>query len=121
MDRTRRLILLAATVVALVVAFVALRPSSEDSGEAGGTAAAPVSAELKAGSVEAVTATKGQMIKLTATSERADELHVHGYDLMRELPPGEPVTLSFPATITGVFEVEFEQAGTQVAKLTVEP
>lgn len=49
---------------------------------------------------------KGQQVAITVTSDVADEVHVHGYDLESELRPGEPVTIRFKATITGVFEVE---------------
>ncbi len=35
--------------------------------------------------------------------------------------PGETMTMSFKATITGIFEIEFEDAGTEIGELKVEP
>ncbi|GAA4043749.1 hypothetical protein [Nonomuraea soli] len=49
---------------------------------------------------------KGQQVSLTVTSDVADELHVHGYDVTAELPAGQAVTVTFVADLTGVFEVE---------------
>jgi hypothetical protein len=54
-------------------------------------------------------------------SSVADEVHVHGYDLMKDVEPGKTVTFSFPADITGIFEVELEGAGKQIAQLRVDP
>jgi hypothetical protein len=61
---------------------------------------------------------KGQAVSITVTSDVADELHVHGYDLKAELRPGEPVTVRFTADLTGVFQVETHRSKlvlTQVA------
>jgi hypothetical protein len=46
---------------------------------------------------------------------------VHGYDLMKDVEPGHTITFSFPASITGIFEVELESAGKQIAQLRVDP
>ena len=40
---------------------------------------------------------------------------------MKDIAPGETVTFSFPATITGIFEIELENAGEQIAQLRVDP
>lgn len=49
---------------------------------------------------------KGQTVSITVTSDVADELHVHGFDVKAALPAGKPVTVRFAADMTGVFEVE---------------
>lgn len=49
---------------------------------------------------------KGQTVSLTVTSDVADELHVHGYDVEAALTPGKPITVTIKADMTGVFEVE---------------
>ena len=46
---------------------------------------------------------------------------MHGYDLMKDVEPGETITMSFKATITGIFEIEFEDAGEQIGELRVDP
>jgi pullulanase/glycogen debranching enzyme len=66
-----------------------------------------------------VQVTKGTSVALVVTSDVADEVHLHGYDIEKELSPGTPVTLQFDATITGVFEVELHKANTVLLRLQV--
>jgi hypothetical protein len=61
----------------------------------------------------------GEHVTLVVTSDAADELHVHGYDLGADLAPGTPATVEFDATIPGVFEVELHDAGTLLLSLQV--
>lgn len=61
----------------------------------------------------------GETVVIHVTSDEAEELHVHGYDLMLELTPGRSAELTFDATIPGVFEVELEGSGLKVAELQV--
>lgn len=61
----------------------------------------------------------GTPVTLVVTSDVADEVHVHGYDVEQELTPGTPATLQFDATIAGVFEVELHEAGTVLLRLQV--
>jgi hypothetical protein len=59
-------------------------------------------------------------VTLTITSDVADEVHLHGYDLTAALTPGTPAELAFDATIPGVFEVELHETGTVLLSLQVE-
>ncbi|HEY0402253.1 MAG TPA: hypothetical protein VGD09_09555, partial [Blastococcus sp.] len=61
----------------------------------------------------------GEHVTLVITSDVADQVHVHGYDLEAELSPGQPTEITFDATIPGVFEVELHEAGTQLLSLQV--
>jgi hypothetical protein len=61
----------------------------------------------------------GTAVTLVVTSDVADEVHVHGYDIEKEVTPGTPVTLQFDATIAGVFEVELHKAETVLLRLQV--
>jgi hypothetical protein len=61
----------------------------------------------------------GEQVTLTVTSDVADELHLHGYDLTAALAPGTPTELTFDATIPGVFEVELHEAGTVLLSLQI--
>lgn len=63
----------------------------------------------------------GEEIEFTVESDVAEEIHVHGYDLMKEVPAGGSVTFSFPAEIEGIFEVEMEGMAVQIAELRVNP
>ncbi|MFD2093566.1 cupredoxin domain-containing protein [Blastococcus deserti] len=61
----------------------------------------------------------GEQLTLAVTSDVADEVHLHGYDLTADLTPGQPAELSFTASIPGVFEVELHEAGTVLLSLQV--
>jgi hypothetical protein len=55
--------------------------------------------------------TQGEQIDITLESDQAAELHLHGYDLITQLEPGAPGTLSFVARIAGRFPVEAHRMG----------
>ena len=58
-------------------------------------------------------------VALTVTSDLALEVHVHGYDILHSVLPGQPLHFSFTAKIPGVFEVELEGSGRLLLQLTV--
>jgi heme/copper-type cytochrome/quinol oxidase subunit 2 len=62
----------------------------------------------------------GSPVTLQVTSDVADEVHVHGYDLMTDVAPDTPATVTFDATIPGVFEVELEDLGRELLTLQVQ-
>jgi copper(I)-binding protein len=62
---------------------------------------------------------KGDKVVLVVTSDVADEIHLHGYDVSRDVAAGGTVRLPFKATIPGRFEVELEDRGVQIADITV--
>jgi hypothetical protein len=74
-----------------------------------------------AGGIKTISYTKGDQIRLKVQSDTADEIHVHGYDLKKDVTAGGSVEFDFEATIEGRFEVELENAGTQIAMLEVDP
>lgn len=61
----------------------------------------------------------GEQVSLTVTSDAADQVHLHGYDITAELMPGQPSVLTFVADIPGVFEAELHDAGTVLLSLQV--
>jgi hypothetical protein len=63
--------------------------------------------------------TKGQTVRITVTSDVADEAHVHGYDKGATLHPGTPATIEFVADQDGLFEVETHESGLQLLQLAV--
>jgi hypothetical protein len=73
------------------------------------------------GGVRRLEYTKGDRIRFKVESDVADEIHVHGYDLMKDVTAGGSASFSFTATIEGRFEIELEDAGTQIAELEVDP
>jgi hypothetical protein len=60
-------------------------------------------------------------VRFRVRSDVAEELHIHGYDRYVDVAPGRTATVSFPASIEGIFEVELHGAGVPLASLRVEP
>jgi hypothetical protein len=73
------------------------------------------------GGIVRATVHEGDRVVLVVTSDVADEIHLHGYDLKTEVAAGGTARLPFVARIPGRFEVELESRSTQIADLTVEP
>jgi hypothetical protein len=64
---------------------------------------------------------KGETIRFRVKSDVEDEIHFHGYDLSKPVGPGKTVTMTVPATIDGLFEVELENLGVAFAEVEVRP
>ncbi|MET9887238.1 hypothetical protein ABZZ20_29695 [Streptomyces sp. NPDC006430] len=62
---------------------------------------------------------RGERIALHVTSDRADTLHVHGYDEELALPAGQEATLVLTADRTGLFEVETHSSRLVLTQLLV--
>ncbi|MFL6192232.1 MAG: hypothetical protein ACJ75E_20775 [Actinomycetes bacterium] len=62
----------------------------------------------------------GSEVRLEVTADRADEVHLHGYDRKVDIEPGTPAVLEFQADTPGVFEVELEEAALKLVELQVE-
>ena len=151
MSNAGRLALAAAGIAVAVVLFILLRPSdetavSETSGanetlpETGGTAPAPttptttvepepeglepVRISFEGGEVAGPRRpefTVGDRVVLIVRADVADHVHVHGYDLMKDVAPGAPARISFRADAPGRFEVELEDRHLPLTQLVVEP
>ena len=136
-----RFALIAAVVVVAVVGFIVLKP--DDDKKDTPSTSTPTTATPRAskpaepapppvpqvkvkdgkpvGGVESITVTKGDRVRFTVQSDVADEIHVHGYDFMKDVEAGGTVSFSFPAKIDCEFEIELEDRGEQIAKLVVNP
>ncbi len=73
------------------------------------------------GGIKKLNFDKGDQIRFRVVSDTADEIHVHGYDLMKDVAKGGSVTFSFKGSIDGRFVVELEDHGEQIAELDVQP
>ncbi|MFJ4781190.1 hypothetical protein [Streptomyces sp. NPDC088762] len=62
---------------------------------------------------------RGERVALRVTSDRADTLHVHGYDKELALPAGQEATLILTADRTGLFEVETHESALVLTQLLV--
>jgi hypothetical protein len=73
------------------------------------------------GGVKRISFTKGDTIKFRVRSDTADEIHLHGYDVHKDVKAGGSATFSLPATIEGRFLVELHGHGTEIAEIEVNP
>jgi hypothetical protein len=73
------------------------------------------------GGIVRETVDRGDRVALIVTSDVVDHVHVHGYDLFRDLVPGKRARIAFRARLPGRFVVELEDRHAQIAELTVNP
>ena len=73
------------------------------------------------GGIRRATVARNRRVILTVRSDVSDHVHLHGYDVMRDVGPGMPGRIDFRATIPGRFEVELEDSRLQIADITVNP
>ena len=141
MTRNQRLAVLAGVVLLAVGGFVVARPGGDDDGGSSPTATAPSGTAAGAaprpappavpevrirdgepvGGVRRLTVRRGERVRFSVVSDVRDHVHVHGYDLFRDVAPGRPARFDFPARIEGVFEVELEDRAEQIVSLRVRP
>jgi hypothetical protein len=62
----------------------------------------------------------GETVSIRVTSLRADEVHLHGYDIATPVRADLPAVIEFTADIPGVFELELEELGAELATLQVQ-
>ncbi len=154
MSRNGRIGLLALAAVTAVMAFVLARPEEgsdkaddpstgsaqtmPSAGNDGGPTATaesalpppPTEIRLEAGEVQGgvqrIEAKAGDTARFVVISDTADDIHLHGYDTVKEVAPGKPARFEIETELEGVFEIEShvaEDAGREplVARLVVEP
>jgi len=61
----------------------------------------------------------GDVVEIVVSSDVAEEIHVHGYDVMMEIPAGGSATIRFTAEVPGIFEVELEGSGELLFELVI--
>jgi hypothetical protein len=68
-----------------------------------------------------LTANAGDTITINITSDKAGEVHLHGYDIPFDTTPGQVTSHTFRATDSGDFEIEWESTGAHLGDLAVNP
>jgi hypothetical protein len=120
MSRNSRVAVLAGAAVVVIVAFVLIGGgNSEKAGRTSGHAYVYVVGGKPEGGVKTLTYNKGQQVVFTVVSDVADEIHVHGFNLKKNVAKNGSVTFSFPATDQGDHVIELESRGEQIANLEV--
>ncbi len=115
----RPLILVLGIVLILARLFVLLRPNSP----AAGPQTREFDLRISEGVMEPsdIAVAEDDRVVLRILTDSPLEVHVHGYDLERELEPDEPVRLSFEADLTERFEIEAHETEEELGTLVVEP
>jgi hypothetical protein len=122
-------VLAVVVVIAAVVVFIVLQ---NDSDSDGGPSDRTLSFQLQhghaVGGSEDVTATQGDHLTVSLKTDVPAELHIHGYELSKDVDAGGTGSISFTADATGEFEIEAhhlvhgeEGEGIELAQLQVNP
>jgi FtsP/CotA-like multicopper oxidase with cupredoxin domain len=62
---------------------------------------------------------KGSTVTINVTSDSDDTVHVHGYEIEKDVDAGTPLVITFTADQTGSFEVETHEIEATIATLNV--
>ena len=108
-------------VVAVVLLVVLKNGSGGSSATTKGITRIVVKNGEPVGGIAQLTYNKGEEVRFKVDSDVSDEVHMHGYDIMKDVKAGGSVSFDFPATIEGVFEAELEGRKEQILELTVNP
>jgi len=136
-SNTTRVVAGIVVVVVAVVLFAVLRDdgkSADEKSEGSGGSAKSVDGKSSpiativvdkqgkpVGGIAQLTYNEGEQVRFKVKSGVSDEVHMHGYDIGKDVDAGGSVTFDFPATIEGVFEAELEDRAEQILELTVNP
>ncbi|HEU5104612.1 MAG TPA: hypothetical protein VFU11_02100 [Solirubrobacterales bacterium] len=73
------------------------------------------------GGIQELEYSAGEQIRFRVSSDKAEEIHVHGYDIAKDVSAGGTVEFDFPAELEGIYEAELEGLGVQIIELRVNP
>src|SRR3954452_5391704 len=132
MNSTIRVVLGVGVVIVAIVLLVVLKNGGSDNSsdttasqdKSGAKASIPtivIENGEPAGGITDITVNEGERVRFRVDSDVSDEVHMHGYDIMKDVKAGGSVTFDFPATIEGIFEAELENRKEQILELTVNP
>lgn len=114
-----RIVIVAVVVAVFVIAGGVLIYRSIGGGGANVTLDVTVTGTTM--SPSSLTVKQGDHVTMNVTTDKAEEIHLHEYDIKFEGEPGKKVTHTFDAKITGDHVIEIEDTSTEIGKLTVNP
>jgi hypothetical protein len=123
-SNTTRALVGAAVVVVAIVLLIVLKNDDSDSDATssnGKVTTIVIKHGKPVGGIAQLTYNEGERVRFKVDSDVSDEVHMHGYDIMKDVEAGGSVSFDFPATIEGVFEAELEGRKEQILELTVNP
>jgi hypothetical protein len=120
-NTSRAVVGIVVVVVAVVLLIVLKSGGSDTSATTKGVTTIVIKNGEPVGGIAQLTYNKGEEVRFKVDSDVSDEVHMHGYDIMKDVKAGGSVSFDFPATIEGVFEAELEGRKEQILELTVNP
>ncbi|HEX7245864.1 MAG TPA: hypothetical protein VF245_09895 [Solirubrobacterales bacterium] len=110
-----------AVLAIAVVLLVVLSNGGDSDNTTKGVTTIAIKNGKPVGGIAQLTYNEGERVRFKVDSDVSDEVHMHGYDIMKDVEAGGSVSFDFPATIEGVFEAELEGRKEQILELTVNP
>jgi hypothetical protein len=143
MTRNSRIALLAAAAVVAVVAIIIIGSGGSDNKNSttaaqttpsatngSGKAATPPKPSIPVitikhgqavGGVQTVTVKQGDRARFKVVSDAAYEIHLHGFDIAKNVKAGGSVSYDVKTTAPGIYEFEIETTKTKIGQVKVEP
>jgi hypothetical protein len=122
MDSKYTRVAIGVVVLAVAVVLLVVLSSNGDSDKTTkGVTTIVIKNGKPVGGIAQLTYNEGEQVRFKVDSDVSDEVHMHGYDIMKDVKAGGSVNFDFPATIEGVFEAELEGRKEQILELTVNP
>jgi len=73
------------------------------------------------GGIQRPTVDKGDKVVLVVRTDSGEAVHLHGYNIEKDVVPGQAVRMPFTANIAGRFEVELHPTDALLAVIEVQP
>ena len=145
MTRNTRIALLAAAAVVAVVAIIIIGSGGDDNNDSTtaaqttpaatatgtGTVTTPapkpsiqvitIKNGKAVGGVQTVTVKKGDRARFKVESDADHEIHLHGFDIAKDVKAGGSVTYNVKTDAPGIYEFEIEDTQTKIGQVKVEP
>ena len=145
MTRNTRIALLAAAAVVAVVAIIIIGSGGDDNNDSTtaaqttpaatatgtGTVTTPapkpsiqvitIKNGKAVGGVQTVSVKKGDRARFKVVSDADHEIHLHGFDIAKDVKAGGSVTYNVKTDAPGIYEFEIEETGTKIGQVKVEP
>ena len=143
MTRNTRIALLAAAALVAVVAIVIIGTGGDDSNstpatqttatygtQKSSTATTPSKPAIQVitvkngkavGGVQTVSVKNGDRAHFKVVSDADHEIHLHGFDIAKDVKAGGSVSYDAKTTAPGIYEFEIEDTGTKIGQVKVEP
>ena len=73
------------------------------------------------GGVQTVSVKKGDRARFKVVSDADHEIHLHGFDIAKDVKAGGSVTYNVKTDAPGIYEFEIEDTKTKIGQVKVEP